>query len=427
MHLQTQTVVAEDDEGNQGAHHAEDIGTENDLLHGPAPADAAHEEGRSHGPDHPIGPEEDGPVLREEGLAQRVGARREQQKILHHIAEGGKAGLEDVHRLTAENQHIEQQRSEKPHAGVGQPGNSRNALHHGDCVDQADQNQNPYRHELGGRDAEESRERHRQERRCDREGRRRAGDQGDDGQNVNQLALPAVGLLPENRPAGLGILLLIPTAHVQHEAEAGRQHGVETPGDEAPMEERIGAGPVLHRAQLPDVAFLRIGNPLAERIEKNVRRQAAGEDHGAPAEEAVLRLLAGLAERDAADRREGHPERDQQDSEADQQIVDAEFVAQKTADCRERVGGIHRIQNKEQTQNQNGEEGIEGRRGIQISFFHGQSPCFSGMRGRQRRALPSCRSQEHLLFEWDKSPIRIPPDNRRAGHRPSKSAGYSFP
>ena len=88
MHLKAKAVIAENDKRDQRARHTEYIGAEDHLLHRSSAADASHKEGGRHCPDHPVSPEEYGPVLREIGLPQRVCPCTQRDKILHHIAKG---------------------------------------------------------------------------------------------------------------------------------------------------------------------------------------------------------------------------------------------------------------------------------------------------------------------------------------------------
>ena len=71
-HLLSQTEIAQNDEGNEGAKQAEDVRPHDDLLYGTALADASHEERGGHAPYHPVCPVEDGPVLWEAVLPQRI-------------------------------------------------------------------------------------------------------------------------------------------------------------------------------------------------------------------------------------------------------------------------------------------------------------------------------------------------------------------
>ena len=397
QHLQAEAVVAKHDEGDQCARHAEDIGAEDGLPHRASPADAAHEERRSHRPYHPVRPEEDGPVLREEGFPQRIRPGAEPDEVLEHVPQGGEACLQDVHRLPAEGQHIQQQPAEQAHTGIRQPGDARDALENGNSVHQADDRQDCDGHELGSRDAEQGGQRQGQERRRHREGGRRAGDEGDDGEDVNELALPAVGLLPEDGAAGFGVLLLAAAAHMQHEAEAGRQHGVKAPGDEAPVEQRVGAGPELQVPESENMFLLRVGNPLAEGVKQDVRRQAAGKHHCPPGEKFVLWFLSGLAEDDAADGRKAHPQGHRQHAESDDQVVKPQFIPQEAADGAERIRGADRVQDEEQAQHKDGQEGVyrccrvdAPETGFQI-LVHSFSISFAASRAYSFAARYCCR------------------------------------
>ena len=88
VHLQAEAVVAQNDEGHHRGTDAEEIGTHDHLPHRPAAADVAHKERRRHTPDHPVGPVEDRPVLREGRGPQGVGPGGKTDEILHHVADG---------------------------------------------------------------------------------------------------------------------------------------------------------------------------------------------------------------------------------------------------------------------------------------------------------------------------------------------------
>ena len=155
---------------------------------------------------------------------------------------------------------------------------------------------------------------------------------------------------------------------MEHKAEAGRQHRVEAPGDHAPVVDRIGACPVLNGPQLRDVGFLGVVDPFAQGIEEDVRRQTAGEHHGAPEPEAVLGLFIGAAQNDVPDFGKGQVKADQKHAQSDHQIVGAEGVSQEEPDRRQHVGGPRGIDHKKHAQDQNTGQRDHRSGRIQLSF-----------------------------------------------------------
>ena len=156
---------------------------------------------------------------------------------------------------------------------------------------------------------------------------------------------------------------------MQHKAEAGGQHGIETPRYEAPVEKRICARPVLNGAHLSNMRLLRIRDPLAERVKQDVRGEAAGEDHRAPGKERILRFLSRLSQRDRADRRKAHPQRNAENAQPYDEVISPHFISKKTPDRAERTRRALRINNKEETQRKDRREGIDCRRGIDPEGF----------------------------------------------------------
>lgn len=164
-HLHPQTIIAEDDKGNERAGHAEKIRAEDRLFDSAAAADAAHEERARHTPYKPIRPIEHRPVLHKRRIAQRIGIGAEANKVLHQIAERGEAGLNDVLRFSAKEQYIDQQSTEEHHAGVGEPRYALDAFHNGDGIHNTGDDQNADGDEFGAVHSEEMRERGGEQRR----------------------------------------------------------------------------------------------------------------------------------------------------------------------------------------------------------------------------------------------------------------------
>ena len=328
QHLQPQSVVSEDNEAHQRAAQTEYIAAQYGLTDGPAPGNGTDEEGRRHAPDHPVGPVEHGPALYKAGFTLRIRIGGHGEEILHKTAERREARLQDIAALSAEEEHIKQQAVEKIGAGLREKGHALHAPHHGNAVDHAGHEKD---HEceapLRNRNRQQGPDGFRKQRRRHRKGRGRSRKKRKHRQEVDAAARESVGMLSQQGTAGLGIALPGPLPHMLHEAEGRRQHQIEAPGNGAPVEQRIGAGPVLGAAERQDMGILRIENPLTEGIEQNVCREPRCKHHGAPGEKAVLRLLLRCAQYDAADRRKCDIEGQEKNSETDQQVIHAEFGA----------------------------------------------------------------------------------------------------
>ena len=119
---------------------------------------------------------------------------------------------------------------------------------------------------------------------------------------------------------------------MKHEAEAHGEHQVERPRDRTPVEERVGAGPGLHRAHLGDMRVVGVEDPLTEGVEQDVSGEAGGEHHAGPHEERVFRLLIRLSEADISKPGESQKQGEQEDEEADCQVEQAEGIAKDKAD-----------------------------------------------------------------------------------------------
>ena len=99
----------------------------------------------------------------------------------------------------------------------------------------------------------------------------------------------------------------------------------------------------------------RVGHPLAERVEENIRRESRREHHAAPLEEGVLRAVA--AEANATEARKSEVEGQQKDAESEEQIVPAELLAEKAPDGIQGSAGSLRCGEKGQAECQNQQKG----------------------------------------------------------------------
>ena len=118
----------------------------------------------------------------------------------------------------------------------------------------------------------------------------------------------------------------------KHEAEAHGEHQVERPRDRTPVEERVGAGPGLHRAHLGDMRVVGVEEPLTEGVEQDVSGEAGGEHHAGPHEERVFRLLIRLSEADISKPGESQKQGEQEDEQAYCEVEESECVSEDESD-----------------------------------------------------------------------------------------------
>ena len=149
---------------------------------------------------------------------------------------------------------------------------------------------------LAHREVQEVTEDGRHERCRDAKGRRRAGQQREHRQQVDDAARQAVGMLAQQRPAGFRILLAAALADMEHKAEGHSQHQIEAPRDKAPMEQGIYPCPVLNAAHLCQMGVGCIQHPFRKRVKQDIRSKTASKHHGAPCKEGILRLFVGFTQ-----------------------------------------------------------------------------------------------------------------------------------
>ena len=142
---------------------------------------------------------------------------------------------------------------------------------------------------------------------------------------------------------------------MDHEAEGYSESHVESPRDRTPVEQRKDAGPVLDAAHGKHVGFIRVDHPLAEGIEQDVRGDACREHHGTPVEKAVLGFP--FAEVNIPEARKCHVERDEEDAQAEGQIIPSEFFAEEGANAVHHGGRACGIGEEGKAQCDNAEEG----------------------------------------------------------------------
>ena len=121
---------------------------------------------------------------------------------------------------------------------------------------------------------------------------------------------------------------------MKHESERHREYQIEGPWNKAPVKQRENACPLRDRSHLRDVRIRRVHDPLRKRIEQNVRRQTAGEHHGTPGKEIVLRLLIRLSQHNIPVLGERKEQRHQQHSHADHKVIQSHRIAEEEAHLR---------------------------------------------------------------------------------------------
>ena len=79
---------------------------------------------------------------------------------------------------------------------------------------------------------------------------------------IDQSAKKSVGVFAEDRAAGFGIFLAVTLAYMEHEAECNSKYEIESPWNQAPVEDRIGTCPVLDASQFCDMRVRCIQDPF---------------------------------------------------------------------------------------------------------------------------------------------------------------------
>ena len=140
--LQTHAVVTEDHESDPASGDTPGIAFHDDLAERPAAADLRNEERRAHGPAEPVGPVEDGPVLREQRLAQRIKLGGEPQEVGGQVAEGSHKGLQHEDGPAGEQKYKGEQSQEQPDAELAEPGDGFHAYTGRNCIDHTQHHDN---------------------------------------------------------------------------------------------------------------------------------------------------------------------------------------------------------------------------------------------------------------------------------------------
>ena len=371
LHLHPHGVVAQHDEAHNGGADAEAVAAQDGLADRPTPGDASDKEGGRYAPHHPVGPVVGGPVLGEIGGAQGVGVGGKADEILKHPSQRLQAGVDDVAGLAAEQQHKGQQPEKEPDAHLGQQADALKAVEQGVGVDKAgDEQDDDGQHRPAQLDAEQVVDDAGHQRGGHAEGGGGSRQQGEHRQQVDDPPGPAVGVFAQNGAAGFGIFLAAALADMEHEAEGRCQHQIEPPGDKAPVEQREHPRPFLNAAQLLNVGVGGVENPLREGVEKDIRRQAAGEHHGTPGEKRVFRLLARVPQDDVPVLGAGDEQGQKKDSQPDDQVVGPEGVAEKEADLAQHGVGLFRHEEEDDAQRHDDPQ--RHQRDHPVNFFSGQ-------------------------------------------------------
>ena len=152
--------------------------------------------------------------------------------------------------------------------------------------DHRDEDQHDNRQIVALRQPGHLRQRRRQKGGRGREGSGGRRQQPDNREEVDDFPERPVDLFPEDRPAGLAHPLAGGFADVHHIAVGRRREDVEGPGDRAPVEEGVGARPVLFLGQGHPLhcegGLAIVVAPLAEGPVEDVGRHRRGEDHRPP-------------------------------------------------------------------------------------------------------------------------------------------------
>ena len=149
-------------------------------------------------------------------------------------------------------------------------------------VNDAGDHQDPDGDPFGGREPCEPGKHLGHQRRSQGKGRGGPGQKSEQGQKVNTFSRKLIHLVSQDGTAGLRIFLLVAAPYMEHEAEGYGQHQIKAPGDGAPVEDGIGAGPDLHGSHFRDMGIVGVKDPFAEGVKQDVSGQPGGEHHAAP-------------------------------------------------------------------------------------------------------------------------------------------------
>ena len=141
VHLQSQSVIAQDDKGCKGTWEPEEITSQHSLSDGPSLTDGADEKWSGNTPYHPVGPVKDSPVLGKGGGAHGIGPGGHAHEVLYHVPHSGDACLDDIAGLAPAQKEIGQQSEEQVNAGGCQFCNALHAEVYGHGIYHADDDQ----------------------------------------------------------------------------------------------------------------------------------------------------------------------------------------------------------------------------------------------------------------------------------------------
>ncbi|MNC16943.1 hypothetical protein D3C75_648080 [compost metagenome] len=319
LHDHVDGAVAEHGHPQQGEAGGDEQHAADELADGPPARHAGDEHADERGPGHPPAPVQQGPAtepvgrlvgVQVEGLADDL--RQVAAGVLHE-------GLQQVHG-GAEHQHQQEENGGQRQVQLGQAadalvqaGDHRQGGQRGDRDDQADL------HPGADRQVEQMVEAavDLQHAIAQRGGHAEHG--AEDGEDVHRVADRTVDALADQRVERRAQGQRQAVA-VAEEGEDQRDHGVDRPGVQAPVEEgqlhRLARR--LHAVRLADRWGDEVHHRLGDAEEHQADAHAGGEQHGEPGGVAVVRPAVVGAELDvavAADGEEHHGDQDQGDGE----------------------------------------------------------------------------------------------------------------
>ena len=146
FNLQSQAVVSQNNETDDGRSDAENIAAQHSLPDRPAPADIADKERSRDAPHHPVSPVVDRPILREVVGPRRIRISAQLDKVLEHLSKALESVLHDEPSLSADDQHDCQQAKKQIDAKFCQETDSLKSMQHCISINRASDQQNDDRY-----------------------------------------------------------------------------------------------------------------------------------------------------------------------------------------------------------------------------------------------------------------------------------------
>ena len=232
--------------------------------------------------------------------------------------------IQNIASHPAEGKDIEEKQEKQLNTERGKLGYACIAEVHSNCVGEADKEKDQDGETCGDRKSQEIRQDAGEEGGGDGEGGGGSCNQRKHRQQVDQMSGDSVCVTTEKGAAGLGIFLLFSSSDMQHEPEGRSHRQIHGPGNRSPVKQRIGAGPALEITEGLNIRFVRINDPLAERVEHNVCGKPGGENHGAPLQGGKGRCA--LAEPYCSVAGTGDVKGEQEDGKSCEEVVPAELL-----------------------------------------------------------------------------------------------------